>query len=108
MKCFILSILILLVYSCQNNKNSSKYQKNHDWTLADEIYNNEISKKVVAQLKRERNLYVCESGWALRGKEKIQIMHCGFDYYNEINLEEARELLLEVGGLYLNTINTNE
>jgi len=35
-------------------------------------------------------------------------MHCGFRYYNEITVEEARKLLLETGNLYLKTINENE
>ena len=35
-------------------------------------------------------------------------MHCGFDYYNEIDVAEARELLMTAGNLYLREINDNE
>jgi hypothetical protein len=108
MKFFILSILILFANSCGKNTSSANYQRNPEWVLADEVYNKEIGIKVFSKLKKEKKLHVCESGWSLRGKNKIQIMHCGFDYYNEISLEKARELLLEVGNLYLNTINENK
>ena len=101
-------IPFIIFFSCEKTISQHSYQRNPEWALADEIYDNEIGEKVFSKLKKEKKLHVCESGWALRGKEKIQIMRCGFDYYNEISFEEARELLLEVGNLYLNTINENE
>jgi len=109
MKIYAYLIPFIMFFSCGKSiSQQHKYQRDPEWTLADEIYNNEISKKVVTQLKRERNLYVCETGWALKGKEKIQIMHCGFFYYDAVDIDRARELLLTAGNLYLTTINENE
>src|SRR5262249_2655966 len=89
-------------------KNNTNYNPNPEWELADKIYDNEIGKTVFCQLKKDRKLQVCESGWGLRGKKKIQVMHCGFFYYEEIDIDQARELLVDAAKLYLTTINENE
>jgi hypothetical protein len=67
---------------------------------------NEIERKVFLQLKKEKNLYPCEFGGGAR--DPIELLHCGFDYYKEIGIEEARELLLLAGHQFLKEINTNE
>ena len=93
----------------QKNSLNTNPEQNFEWVaLADKIYDNEIGKKVFIQLKKEKKLHVCESGWGLCGTHKIQVMHCGFDYYNEIDVAEARELLMTAGNLYLREINDNE
>lgn len=102
-------ILVALAISSSCGKNTStSYKRDPKWILADEIYDNEIGRKIFLQLRKEKQLHVCESGWALRGKKSIQVMHCGFHYYNEIDINEARELMMSASQLYLATINENQ
>jgi len=108
MKIYSYLIPFIIFFSCEKNISQHGYQRNPEWELADEIYDNEIGKKVFCQLRKERKLQVCESGWDLRSKKKIQVMHCGFFYYEDINIDQARELLLSAANLYLATINENE
>ena len=89
-------------------RKSNRFGYDPKWDLATYIYNNEIGKKVFAHLKKEKKLTVCESGFGLRGGDKIRCMHCGFDYFNEITIIEARELVMETANLYLKVINENE
>src|ERR1700722_3388026 len=104
----ILFCLILLTLFSGCEKKTILYHPDPKWDVADSIYNNQIGKPVFLQLKKEKKLNVIESGWGLRGRKNIRCMHCGFRYYNEITVEEARKLLLETGNLYLKTINENE
>ena len=67
----------------------------------------EISSKVFRQLREGKNLYLCEWGGE-DGGEKIKFLHCGFFYYNEIDIEKARELLFTAGNRFLNAFNTDE
>jgi predicted RNase H-like HicB family nuclease len=106
MKFLYYTILILLLGGCEKNK--IIYKHDPKWDIATYVYNNEIGKKVFVQLKKEKNLSVCESGFALLGTKEIQCMHCGFNYFNEITLDEARGILVEAISLYLDAINKNE
>lgn len=105
---FIIFVVSMMGSGCSKDPQNTLYQRDPRWVLADEIYDNEIARKFFWQLKKEKKLQVCESGWALRGKDRIQIMHCGFHYYGEMNIEEARKLLVKAGEMYLNEINKNE
>jgi hypothetical protein len=66
----------------------------------------EIERKVLLQLKKEKDLYPCEFGSG--GKTPVALLHWGFDYYHEVDIEKARELLLAVTNQFLAEINTNE
>jgi hypothetical protein len=109
MKILTFAMLIILTCCCEQIPQASHNQSNYPWTpIANDIYDNEIAKRVFQQLNKEEQLHVCESGWGLRGMKKIKVMHCGFDYYYEIRLDEARRLLVKVIDLYLKAINANE
>jgi len=108
MRIFAFAMLIILAGCCEKNIQTSHSQSNNPWRLADDIYNNEITKKVFYQLNQEEQLHVCESGSDLRGMDKIKVMHCGFGYYYDIGVDEARRLILKAGDLYLKAINDNE
>jgi hypothetical protein len=82
---------------------NSSYYRSSDSILVDEI-----RKKVFWQLKKEKNLYPCECGWSLEGTKQIQLLHCGFFYHNEVDIEKARELLMTISNLFLIAINENE
>jgi hypothetical protein len=66
----------------------------------------EINKKVFRQLKEEKNLYLFECGGG--GADQIKFLHCGFIYYNEIDIKKARELLFTAGKQFLDAFNTDE
>ncbi len=66
----------------------------------------EVGNKVFKQLKRENDLYPCECGG--RMMHQITFLHLGFDYYKQIDIEKARELLMSAGNLFLKTINEDE
>ena len=108
MKLALLLIIAISISSCEKTMGPILYKEDQKWALANKIYDNEIGEKVFLQLKKERNLNVCESGWGLRGRQYIRCMHCGFDYFTAVTLEEARQLLFDATNLYLKTINENE
>ena len=108
---FFFCILILIASSCgktQKTQVKNIYKRDPQWQLASEIYNNEVRQKLLLELRNEKKLHMCASGWALLGKDKIQQMHCSFYCYKEIDLEEARRLLVTAGNVYLRSINENE
>ncbi len=66
----------------------------------------EIERKVLLQLKKEKNLYPCEFGSG--GNTPVTLLHWGFNYYHEVNIEKARELILIATHQFLAEINGNE
>lgn len=103
MKLFLTVILLVLINGCTENSLNIGYDRTPNSILAEEI-----KKKVFWKLKKEEKLYLCECGWSFEGKKQIQMFHCGFDYYNEIGIEEARELMISIGNQLLTEINSHE
>lgn len=66
----------------------------------------EISRDVFTQLLVEKGLHPC--GWGGRIHDKIEMIHWCLDYYKEIDIEEARELLISTGKQFLQTFNADE
>src|ERR1700722_17525785 len=67
---------------------------------------NEISIKAAMQLKREKNLRPC--GFGSEAMHQIHMLALSFDYYNQITVEEARDLIITSGNLFLKKINEDE
>ncbi len=67
---------------------------------------NEVRSTTLVQLKKERKLYPFGVGAAMM--DQIKILDLGFRYYKEVNIDQARELLMFAGTLFLNTINAKE
>src|ERR1700733_10724001 len=67
---------------------------------------NEIRENVFLQLKQELNLHPFGKG--SRMMYQIQMLYCAFNYYGEIEIEEARKLLMKAGKVFLNEVNKNE
>jgi hypothetical protein len=67
---------------------------------------NEVTNKTLVQLKKEKELYPCGIGSGMM--HQIRMLAIGFRYYKEVDIDKARELLMEAGTLYLNTINAKE
>jgi hypothetical protein len=67
---------------------------------------NEVRNKTFVQLKTEKGLYPC--GIANCGIDKIKMLDMAFHYYKEVDIDEARKLLMAAGTLFLKNINSNE
>ncbi len=101
MRVFVFLVLMVFVTSCgpphsENNPPSSNKQ-----SLANEVRNTAF-----AHLLREKDLY--PFGTAGQMMDQIQMLGLAFHYYKEVDLDEARELLLYAGNVFLNIINSNE
>ena len=66
----------------------------------------EVMNKAFAQLKMEKELYPCGVGEGMMNQ--IRMLALSFDYYKEVDIEQARELLMTAGNVFLNIINSNE
>ena len=66
----------------------------------------EISHKVFRQLKLDQHLVPVECGG--RMMDQIKLLHWGFFYYKEINLNEARQLLMTTAHQFLDAFNADE
>jgi len=65
-----------------------------------------ITKETAKKLKEEKNLYLIGTGGGMMGD--IKMMAMSFNYYQEVNLESARKLLVYAIDEYLSAINSNE
>ena len=68
---------------------------------------NEVRNRTFAQLKMEKELYPFGTGEG-GPVGQIRMLALSFRYYKEIDIEEARELLMAAGTSFLNNINGNE
>jgi hypothetical protein len=98
---FLLFILIL-VTGCVENSSGTGYHPSFT------VLANELGHRVLWQLMREKKLYAVEYG-GIGGRTKpTKLLHCSFFYYKEVDIGEARELLMTAGNLLLKTLNANE
>ncbi len=67
---------------------------------------NEITDVTAKTLLKEKKLYLLGTGG--RMMDDIKMMAMSFNYYQEIDLKTARELLLYTVNQYLSNINNNE
>jgi hypothetical protein len=93
-------LLIVLISSCGQPKLENPTQPTKQ-TLATKVRNQTIS-----QLKMERDLYPCGIGSGMMNQ--IRMLAISFDYYKEVDIDQARELLMAAGTLFLKTINSNK
>ncbi|VHO02453.1 hypothetical protein [Candidatus Rhabdochlamydia sp. T3358] len=66
----------------------------------------DITEKTAQKLKEKKNLYLIGTGG--RMMNDIQAMHMSFHFYQEVDLKEARELVVYAVNEYLLDINNNE
>jgi hypothetical protein len=66
----------------------------------------EITEKTAKKLKEQKNLYLAGTGGQMM--DDIQMMAMSFDYYQEVDLKTARELIVHVINEYLSAINSNK
>ena len=98
MKLYIFVIFTLLITSCIKKRETIDY--------TDLAIVNEIRKNVFLKLKKETDLYPCGAGGQMM--HEIQLLACSFNYYHEVDINQARELLLKAGNVFLKEINESE
>jgi len=69
-------------------------------------YANEITNQVAIQLRDGMQLYTCGIGGGCLYNIRMLALSC--DYYKEVDIEDARELLVKAGILFLRTANEHE
>jgi hypothetical protein len=67
---------------------------------------NEVTNRAFARLKIEKELYPFGTGAEMM--YQIKMLALAFHYYKEVNIGEARELLISAGTTFLDIINSNE
>ncbi len=98
MKCFLIIVLTLFLVSCSGDGSNSYYRPSKKSILVDEI-----SSDVFKKLKKENDLYPIECGG--RMMHQITLLHWGFCYHKEIDVNEARKLLLTASDQFLKAFN---
>jgi len=90
---------VIFIASCNPQKNEI-LQPNLDKLIS------AVSNKTIQQLRNEKELCAC--GFGSGGQDQIRMLALAFNYYKEIDIKEARELLIFAGSTFLKTINSNE
>ena len=65
-----------------------------------------ITNRTAEKLKKEKNLFLIGTGGQMM--DDIQMMAMSFNYYHEVSLEQARELIIYAVNEYLSDINNNQ
>ena len=101
MKHYLILTISILIASCsQSNLN------NDDETGRKSVLVHDISLRVINKLRDEKKLQICECCGG--GMEQITFLHWGFFHYGEIEMAEARELLIKTGNQFLEAFNSDE
>jgi hypothetical protein len=101
MRVVLFLFLIIFITSCDSPYPIDNSHLPNKQTLANEVRN-----QTFAQLKKEKELYPFGTGSGMM--DQIRMLALSFRYYKEIDIEEARELLMAVGTLFLKNINGND
>jgi hypothetical protein len=98
---FIFFLLMIICASCELPPVDNSPYLPSKQSLA-----NDVRARTAFQLKREKGLI--PFGTAGQMMDEIKMLGLSFQYYKEINIEEARELLMKAGSLLIKEINANE
>ena len=92
----LLLILILFFFSCNNSHNIPEKDK----------IENKIIFQTAKKLKEEKNLsFAGFGGSAVKGNEYLSI---DFNYFELLDIEQARNLIIQIAQLFLKNLNSNE
>ena len=72
----------------------------------DEKIVNQITAKTAAKIEKEKDLYLFGTGGSMM--DDIKSLHMAFQCFRELDIDEARDLLVYCVEEFLNAINTNE
>ncbi|VHO00910.1 hypothetical protein [Candidatus Rhabdochlamydia sp. T3358] len=109
MKLFSTCAVILAIFSCSFGCSSPKDQlPSKEALLNCEKIADTITEKTAEKLKEQKNLHLVTTGRVT--KDDIRMMLMGFHLYTEqeVDVKEARELLVYAVNEYLLDINSNE
>ncbi len=97
------AVLLLMIYltSCGSLDTSNSLHQPSKQSLANQVTNETFTK-----LKEEKELYPFGVGSGMMNQ--IKMLALSFCYYKEVEIEQARELLIAAATSFLNTINNNE
>lgn len=101
MKTIIFILLTVVISSCD-----LPYNEYIPYLPNKESQANEVTNKAFIQLFNDKELYSCGIGSQMMNQ--IEMLGLYFNYYKEINIDEARELLLTAATVFLEIINKNE
>jgi hypothetical protein len=101
MKFIVIFLFIVLIAGCGSPQPDDTSYPSKKGTLA-----NEVRRKAFARLKIEKELYPFGTGAEMM--YQIKMLALAFHYYKEVDIEEARELLISAGAVFLDIINSNE
>lgn len=82
------------------------YQEENPYLPTKQSLVNEVMNQTFVKMKMEKGLIPCGIGSGMM--HQIRMLALAFDYYKEIDIDEARELLIAAGSEFLKTINSNE
>ncbi len=101
MKFLLFLFLMIFIASCD-----LPYVEDNPYKPSEDTLINEVTNRTFVQLKKERELYPCGVGSGMM--DQIRMLALSFRYYKEVDINQARELLMAAGTLYLNTINAKK
>ena len=76
-----------------------------EWADKSDRVSNTITRELADKLYNERELLLIGTGGGIR--DTVHKLNLGFNYYHEVSLEEARELIVYVVSTCLSEINTH-
>ena len=94
--------LILLLIACGCNP----LPEDNPYAPTKQSLANQVRLQTCIQLKNEKALVPCGIGAGMMGK--IRMLALSFNYYEELSLEEARELVMYACSVFLEKINNNQ
>jgi hypothetical protein len=101
MKFILFLFLVLCITSCTSPQPEDISFQPTKGSLA-----NEVRHRAFVQLKIEKGLR--PRGVGAQMMDQIKMLALAFGYYKEVDIEEARELLVYAGRVFLGIINENE
>lgn len=96
MKFFVVFVLLISCACCHSNYGQE--------TPTDKLTMiNQVRKNAAAKLRKDKQLYAIGTG--AQAMDQIKMLALSFTYYNELTIEEGRELLIYAVSEFVNCVN---
>lgn len=105
MKLFAYTAVLILIFGCTDNKNSSCYKPTPE-SIEREKLADMIMAQVASKLRREKGLVPCGTGGGTSGG--VRMLALSFDYRQPTTIESGRELLITSVQELINSINQDK
>ncbi len=103
MKCLRFLILIILATSCDP---PPEMEVDIPYKPDKQSLSTEVRNHTILELRAKKNLVACGEGSGMMGQ--IRMLAISFDYYNEVDIDQARDLLMTASTVFLRNINAKE